>query len=428
MPDVMSIGPRAQAHDVIVVGAGQAGLATSYLLKQRGIGHVVLEKTQIADSWRAQRWDSFVLNSPNALNGLPGAPCRHGPPDGFGTAEEIARSFEEYAGLFALPVRTGIEVTGVERAARGFVVRTRAAGGLHETWHTGAVVVASGIMRLAKVPALAARLPASIAHIHSSRYRNPAALPAGAVMVVGSGQSGCQIAEELNAVGRKVFLCTSKVGRLPRRYRGREIMHWLWDSGFLHASRADLADPSICRAAQPQVSGVGRLGHTVSLQQLARDGVVLLGRLAGADQAGLDLGDELAEHIRFADQKSAEFKRHVDAYIARAGIEAPPPETDPADEPFTRVPAAPTRLELGEAGISTVVWCTGFRPDFTWLPAQVRDAEGTPLHERGVSALPGIYFVGFPWLRQRKSGIICGVEEDAGHVVDQIARRQALAA
>jgi putative flavoprotein involved in K+ transport len=244
------------------------------------------------------------------------------------------------------------------------------------------------------------------------------------VLVVGSGQSGCQIAEELNAAGRKVFLCTSKVARVPRRYRGREIMSWLWDSGFLDVAKPDLPDRTICKAAQPQVSGAGRYGYTLSLQKLAQDGIVLLGRLAGIEDEELILADDLNQHIRYADQESAEFKQHVDAYIERAGIQAPPPEVDPADRPCTQELGAPARLALFDAEIGTCIWCTGYGADFSWLRLPVLDRDGNPLHVRGVAAVAGIYFVGFPWLHKRKSGIICGVEEDAAHIVRQIVHRQ----
>jgi putative flavoprotein involved in K+ transport len=427
MSRLARLAPRSGAHDVIVVGAGHAGLATSYFLQQRGVGHVVLEKHQVADSWRSQRWDSFTLNSPNTLNGLPGAPYAGDQPDGFYSAGQLAQAFDSYVRQFELPVRTGVEVTSVEWVAGGFRVGTRTPAGVTMERHASAVVVASGMIRRARVPAVAAQLPLRVVQMHSADYRNPGALPEGAVLVVGSGQSGCQIAEELNAAGRRVYLCTSKVARVPRRYRGREIMSWLWDSGFLDVAKTDLPDRAICRAAQPQVSGAGRYGHTLSLQKLARDGVTLLGHLADIEDDTLALADDLNEHIRFADQKSAAFRDHVDAYIERAGIDAPPAEIDPADQPCTEELLAPSKLDLAAAGIASCIWCTGYRTDFSWLRLPVLDRDGNPSHVRGVAAVSGIYFVGFPWLHKRKSGIICGIEEDAAHVVRQIVHRRAFA-
>ena len=347
--------------DAIVVGAGQAGLGVSYSLKRMGIAHVVLEKSRIGETWRSQRWDSFTTNSPNLLNGLPGAPYEESMPDGFYTRDELVRSFESYAQRFALPVRTGVEVSRVEAAdGGGFVVRTRTDAGDGRTYYVRSVVIASGIMTEPKVPAFAGKLPGRIVQMHTAGYRNPAALPPGAVVVVGSGQSGVQIAEELNEAGREVYLCTSRVGRVPRRYRGREIMAWLWDCGFLDVARADLEDPAICRAAQPQVSGVGRYGHTLSLQKLSRDGVTLLGRLNDVDGSSLVLGDDLADNIRFADQKSAYFKHEVDAYIARAGIQAPPPR------PIPRISLGPT-------------WTTSSHlRDWTWCGPTSAPSSGAP--------------------------------------------------
>ena len=420
------------AVDALIVGAGQAGLGTSYFLKQFGIGHVVLERQRIGESWRSQRWDSFKVNSPNALNSLPGVRYQGMAPDGFYSRDELVGTFEQYARRFGLPVLTGIEVTSVEPASggRGFAVRAATTDGDVFDAHAGSIVVASGIMTKPKVPPVAEALPPGIRQLHVADYRSPAALPDGSVVVVGSGQSGCQIAEELNQVGRQVYLCTSKVGRLPRRHRGRDTLLWLRDSGFMDVARADLFDPAICRSAQAQVSGVGPHGHTLSLQKLWRDGVTLLGRLLGVDGNALVLGDDLANHIRFADAKSAEFKREIDAYIARYGIPAPPPEDDPADRPWSGADDidAPPRLDLAEAGAGAVIWCTGFTGDFSWLRLPVLDGFGQPRHKRGVAPAPGLYFVGFPWLHKRKSGVICGIEEDAGYIARQIANRLALAA
>ena len=428
--EAQSIPSTPAAVDALIIGAGQAGLGTSYFLKQFGIGHVVLERQRIGESWRSQRWDSFKVNSPNALNGLPGARYRGMRPDGFYSRDELVGTFEHYARRFGLPVLTGIEVTSVEPASggHGFAVRAMTTDGDRFDVHAGSVVVASGIMTKPKVPPVAAALPGEIRQLHAATYRNPDALPEGSVVVVGSGQSGCQIAEELNQAGRQVYLCTSKVGRLPRRHRGRDTLLWLRDSGFMDVARTDLFDPAICSAAQAQVSGVGPQGHTLSLQKLSRDGVTLLGRLLEVDGNALVLGDDLADHIRFADAKSAEFKREIDAYIARYGIPAPPAEDDPADRPWSDAVDAPLRLDLAAAGVGSVIWCTGFTGDFSWIRLPVLDALGQPRHTRGVSPVPGLYFVGFPWLHKRKSGVICGIEEDAGYIARRIADRLALAA
>ncbi len=217
---------------------------------------------------------------------------------------------------------------------------------------------------------------------------------------------------------------------MPRRYRGRDVMAWLWDCGFLDVARDDLADPRITRAAQPQVSGIGRYGHTLSLQKLARDGVQLLGRVLDADAGSLTLGDDLHGNIRFADQRSADIKREIDAYITRYGIDAQAVEPDAADQPWTDFGEmnAPNRLDLAAAGIETIIWCTGFAPDFPWLHVPVLDEVGGPMHDGGETSSQGLFFIGFPWLHKRKSGIICGVEEDAAYIARRIAGQLALAA
>jgi putative flavoprotein involved in K+ transport len=413
-----------------VVGAGQAGLATSYFLQRQGVAHVVLERGRLGESWRSQRWDSFVLNTPNALNGLPGAPYEGPAPDGFWSRDELVRSFERYARRFELPIRTGVEVEAIAGGrGEGFAVHVRTGAGT-EAIRPRSVVIATGAMRTPRRPSFAAGLPEHIAQLDAASYRNPGALPSGPVLVVGSGQSGCQIAEELQAAGRTVYLSTSRVGRIPRRYRGRDVDAWLWESGFFDVRRSELADSSLVFATQPQVSGVGRHGHTLSLQRLAADGVRLLGRAISIDGTGLILDDGLRDHIAFADRASAEIKRMIDDYIAQSGIKAPAPEDDPADRPWADLAAvtAPRRLDLARAWIGTVIWCTGFRPDFSWLRLPVLDERGQPLHERGVAPVPGLHFVGLPWLYKRKSGIICGVAEDAAHIARLIAARPALAA
>lgn len=413
--------------DVVVIGAGQAGLAASYYLKRDDRSFVVLERGRVGETWRSQRWDSFALNTPNWANALPGYPNDGSEPDGFWRRDELVSYFERYVARFDLPVRAGVAVTAVERAAmgEGFVVRTDdpAAASLQAR----CVVVASGILQTPRIPALSADVPDSVAQLHTADYRSPDALPPGAVVVVGGGQSGCQIVEDLLRAGRTVYLCTSKVARLPRRYRGREILEWLVEAGFFDETVEELEDPAIQFATQPQISGVGRHGHTVSLQQLERDGARLLGRLVGVDGGTLVADDRLPEYIAFADERSAKFKQDIDSYIERTGLDAPTVEDDPADVPAAPDAGhgAPTRLDLVEANVGAIVWCTGFTGDFSWLHLPVLDDDGMPRHEGGISPEPGIYFIGFPWLRCRKSGLIYGVAEDAERIGSAIARHLA---
>jgi putative flavoprotein involved in K+ transport len=404
---------------VVVVGAGQAGLAVSYKLRDRRIPHVVLERGEVGESWRSQRWDTFHLNTPNWSNGLPGLEFGPDQPNAFGHRDTLVAYLERYVHTFNLPVRTHTPVSGVERLpAAGYVVRCG-----NETLRARAVVLASGAMSRPRVPRTSRRLAGDIASISSADYRNPRGLPDGAVVVVGSGQSGCQIAEDLLAAGRRVFLCASRVGRVPRVYRGRDILVWWRDMGFLDVPLDQLEDPAIQFAPQPQVSGTDG-GHTVSLQSLARDGATLLGRVVEAGPYRLTLGDDLRSSVAFADEKARSFKAAIDAWIERQGIDAPPPGPDPGEPPLPDLGGSDrlTTLDLREANVGCVVWCTGFDADWSWVKVEVFDERGRPRHRQGITDSPGLYFLGFPWLSARKSGILYGVAEDAARVVSHIER------
>jgi putative flavoprotein involved in K+ transport len=282
------------------------------------------------------------------------------------------------------------------------------------------VVIASGANVRPCVPAAAGSLTRDLLQLHSADYRNPAALPPGAVLVIGAGQSGCQIAEDLLDAGRTVYLATCRVGRMPRRYRGRDTIVWMHESGIVDVRTEDLADPSIRRRGQPQIGA----GHTVSLQSLSVQGAVLLGRFRGADGRRLLFADDLGENMRFADQASADVKRQIDAYIARAGLDAAAAEPDPAEAVEPRLPDPPVlSLDPVERGVSSVLWCTGLGGDFGWVKLPVFDGRGDPEHERGVTGCPGVYFTGLPWLSVRRSGIVTGVEHDARRIADLVAAR-----
>ncbi|HEU4895263.1 MAG TPA: SidA/IucD/PvdA family monooxygenase, partial [Acidimicrobiia bacterium] len=297
--------------------------------------------------------------------------------------------------------------------------------GMSESLTARSVVVASGGQVTPKVPAISRRFPESIVQLHAADYRSPEELSEGAVVVIGSGQSGCQIVEDLVEAGRTVYLCTSRVARVPRRYRGRDVLDWMVDVGLMDQQVEDLADPVMQFAAQPQVSGVGPRGRTVSLQELQRQGVWLMGRLSDVTDGVLTTDDGLAGHISFADSFSAELKQNIDTFVRENGIDVPPAEVDPID-----VAAGPSvaaagivSLDLAAEGVSTVVWCTGFDGDFSWLQVPAIDADGRPVHVRGVSPVPGIYFLGLPWLHTRKSGIIHGIDEDARWIAEAIVAR-----
>ena len=300
-----------EVMDAVVVGAGQAGLGASYFLQEDGRKHLVFERGRIGETWLSQRWDSFQLNTLNFMNVLPGLPYRGAEPDGFWRQAELVAYFQEYVEHFSLPVRTGVRVISIEQAGDNhlFILKTRVEGRADETLLSRSVIVASGMQGFPKIPALQDKVPGDITQYHTAGYRSPGALPPGAVVVVGSAQSGCQIVEDLLAAGRKVYLCTGKAGRVPRRYRGRDIFAWWLDMKFWEDTYAGLEDKSASRNPLPQVSGVGRYGHSLSLQGLARQGAVILGRLRDIEEDTLVLGDDAAAHVRHGGRSFAALQR-----------------------------------------------------------------------------------------------------------------------
>jgi putative flavoprotein involved in K+ transport len=412
----------------VVIGGGQAGLGASNHLARHGIDHVVLERGRVGESWRSQRWDSFVLNTPNWMSQLPGEPDTTEPRDRFLSGDAFVARLQAYADGHAIPIRTGMDVTAVAAlpAGGGFVVSTDFDGGTVE-FETQTVIVASGVQRVPKVPAIASSLPVDIVQGHAALYRRPSDQPTGAVLVVGSAQSGVQIVEDLLGAGRTVYLCTSSVGRLRRRYRGRDMFEWLVETGFFDLPLERLADPKMRFARQPSISGVGPVGHTVSLQSLAERGVILLGRPAAIDGDRLLLDDTLGANIAFGDRTSAETNRGLEDGIRDAGLQVSDLEPDPADAPHPDPTSvrSPSELDLEAAGIGSVVWATGFGGDLHYLRVPVLDDADEPIHQRGAAPVPGIYFLGFPWLSKRKSGIIDGIDEDAAFVVNRVAEHLA---
>jgi putative flavoprotein involved in K+ transport len=410
--------------EAVVVGAGHAGLAVSRRLADAGVEHLVLERGEIGETWRTQRWDSFRINTPSAINRLPG----DGPPsepDAFLSRDAWIAELEAYARRGSLPVRTHANVTAVAADGEGFVVTI----GDGETIRTRSVVVASGHANEQKLPAAAKEIDPRFEVLTAATYRRPTQLPPGGVLVVGSAQSGGQIAEDLLEAGRDVYLATGTVGRAPRRTRGRDTLLWLSESGWMTQRLADLPDPHMARLAQPLISGVGPFGHTISLQALARSGVTLLGHFQSADGTRAHFSDDLAQHVRFGDEAAARMRKHVDDYIERSGLEAPPSDPDPADQPADPATfAAPTELDLAERDVRSVIFSTGFGADFSWLRLPTVGADGSVTHSDGRAPVDGVWFVGLLWLRMRRSGIILGAMDDSAHVAAQVvARRDASA-
>ena len=401
--------------EVVVIGAGQGGLATSYHLTQQGVEHVILEQDRVGESWRSQRWDSFCLVTPNWTLQLPGFPYQGADPDGFMGRDELVDYFDSYVRSFEPPIWTGVKVTSVDRAAGRFRVM---AG--ESTIEAGAVVVATGSYRRPKLPSLSSRLPVELFQIHSGQYKNPAQLPDGAALVVGTGQSGAQIAEELHESGRPLFVSVSSCGRVPRRYRGKDAVWWGKMGGLYERTVDSLKSPAEKSACHPQASGK-RGGHDIYLRQLAREGVMLLGRVQAADDGRLTLAPDLKENLRKADEFAENILKQLDEAVTKMGMPLPedqnprgvgaavPHEDDPVLE-----------LDLKAAGITSIIWATGYHADFSFVRAPVFDDAGQPAQRQGVTAVPGLYFVGLEWLHKPKSGLLLGVGEDAEHITSVI--------
>lgn len=402
--------------DAVVIGAGHAGMAMSYWLRKIGSHHVVLERGRVGHSWASQRWDSFFLNTINSINLLPGDTYEGSSPTGFPSRDEFVKYLRNYRARHELPVRENVEVTRVTKATSGFEIE--AAG---ERLSSRTLVLCSGDQNTPTKPPAAAELPSDLLQLHAAEYRTPEALPAGAVLVVGSGQSGVQVVEDLVEAGRDVYLCTSKVGRIPRRYRGRDVLEWMLLMKLGEQRPEDVQDPAELTARQPQISGT-KGGHAVSCHQLARDGVTLLGRFEGAEGRKLRVAGDLLTNVAAGDQQSAKIRGGIDLFIEKFGVDAPDAEPDPVDAPFEDLQALAERrtLDLDDATIRTVIFCTGYGARFDYLDRALLDERGRPRHRDGVCQVPGLYCVGFTWLRRRFSGLVHGAAADAEHIASLI--------
>lgn len=402
--------------DTLIVGAGQAGVAMSEHLSKLGVPHLVLERARIAERWRTGRWDSLVANGPAWHDRFPGLEFDDLSPDGFAPKERVADYFEAYARKFKAPIRTGVEVKSVQRnvGRPGFTIET--SEGVIEA---NRVVAATGPFQRPVIPPIAPQDP-RFTQIHSSDYRNPQQLPEGAVMVVGAGSSGVQIADELQRAGKQVFLSVGAHDRPPRSYRNRDFCWWLgvlgeWDATVMKAGREHVTIA---------VSGAHG-GRTVDFRGLAHRGMTLVGLTQSFKDGVVTFQADLATNLARGDENYLSLLNAADAYIERNGLDLP-------EEPEARnifpdpecVTHPVLELDLVKAGVTSIIWATGFAVDYNWLKVDTFDANGKPQHQRGVSNEPGVYFLGLPWQSRRGSSFIWGVWHDARYVAEHIATQR----
>ncbi len=398
---------------VAIVGAGQAGLSVSHHLTDLGVEHVLLEAVTPAHEWADSRWDNFTLVTPNWHCRLPGHAYEGPDPDGFMTRDEVVAWLGGYVRSFDPPVRSHTRVVELrEREGGGFVLDLESSAGA-ETLEADHVVVATGGYHRPIEPAYARAVDPAVTQLHSQQYRNAAQLPDGGVLVVGTGQSGAQIAEDLHLEGRQVHLALGDAPRVARFHRGRDCMTWLADMGLYDTAVAQYPGGLAAREKTNHYVTGRDGGRDIDLRAFALDGMRLYGKLVDAQGTSLTFAPTLSRSLDAADAVYLSIRRDIDRYIEREGIDAPP---EPDYVPPWAPPADPTGLDLGAEGITSIVWAIGYRPDYRWLRVGVFDGTGRPTHTRGVTAVPGLYFVGLPWMHTWGSGRFLGVAADAEHV------------
>lgn len=403
--------------ETFVIGAGQAGLATSYYLTQYQHDHMVLEQSNRGSTvWHRRCWDSFTLVTPNWAFKMPGITNNNVSREAFMSRSEVTGIFENYVNTFKLPVRYNTLVQTVSRTRDGsYIVRTN-----DDTYTVKNVVIATGFFQHPKILPFAKGISSKIKQLHSSLYRNPASTEEGAVLVIGSGQSGCQIAEELFKAGRKVFLCVGTAGRAPRRYRGKDIIEWLQLTGLFDLT-SDQLPPGMGKFnGVPHLTGADG-GHTINLHQFARDGMTLLGHLRNAENNKILLAPDLHKSLETVDGFEREATAMIDDYVKKNGLDAPQ-EVLPQLQYGYEQPLI-EQLDLIKEGINTIIWATGYVFDYSMVKLPVLDQDGFPIQSYGVTKYPGLYFVGMPWMPSEKSGFLLGVGESARHIASDIIKQ-----
>ena len=402
--------------NTVVIGAGQAGLSMSYHLGRLGREHLVLERGRVAERWRSERWDSLMFQFPNWMVKLPGCAYAGDAPDAFMDRFAVVDFIDAYARQISAPVRCGIRVTSLRPSGSGrLLVETD-----YFALDAANVIVATGPYQLPKVPAFSYAVPPAVRQATASSYTSPHELPQGNVLVVGSGGSGCQIVEDLLASGRRVFFSVGRHRRVPRRYRGQDFGWWQERTGAADA----IVDGLTPVPQAPLLTGVNG-GHDIDLRDLSARGVTLLGSLGDIRDGRLRLVDDLQDNLARGDRTYDDFTSSVDEYIRMHGLAVPPALPRFQTEHDRHPAAAATReLDIARGEINAIIWATGYRYDFGWIECAALDADGAPIHNRGVSPIPGLYFLGLPRLHKVKSAILWGVGDDAAHLAEHIASRK----
>ncbi|PZO55725.1 MAG: MSMEG_0569 family flavin-dependent oxidoreductase [Phormidesmis priestleyi] len=407
-------------YQVVIIGGGQAGLSVGYCLKQLGIEHIIFEKRSIAYSWQAKRWDSFCLVTPNWQCALPGYSYAGSDPHGFMPRDEIVQYVQDYAKSFQANIHEGVSVERLQKDPTTAIFTVMTSIG---DFTADQVVVATGGYHQPKIPSTCAQLPSDILQLHASEYKNSESLPDQAVLVVGTGQSGCQIAEDLHLAGKQVHLCVGGAPRSPRAYRGKDVVAWLDELGYYDLPIDEHPQKETVRTkTNHYVTGRGG-GREIDLRQFATEGMQLYGKLKNIQGAQLELQDDLAHNLDQADAVAESIKRTIDAYIEKNQIEAP---TEPPYQPVWQPENTPRSLDLRRANIGSIIWATGYHMDFRWIEIPPFNSRDYPEHNRGITPTAGLYFIGLPWLYTWGSGRFSGVARDAEyvthHIADQLAQ------